>query len=474
MNKGFYSLNKSCARETTYWNAEAPSCHWEALDWKAELDTSFARTVTTARRPSVKRSESNDQEIQGFSLFRDDDVKRSQNCAILGRRVVSKIAFNKSMSASEVLDDLMDSLREWRDTAPESIQPTKEAWDSPKILLELFVTAFETNGSHDTHVDAIFQHLKLQSEDQVRENMKTHEYLLYQLRIEHETRNIKMQLTCMKNAYSILCSEAPLHLQESKRILAAVERTRHPWVRSIVGAMREMAAYYMHGNNSQMVGSYIPDIIKFAASVKEKNDTFSCIFLKYYRVEQSDSEFESFISDCCRVFGEGGNVDWSQRQLARTAFGEHLRHAEQACSVFSKDSDMWQSFEVAELQTMRSIVRDVNDMDTEAYCLMWEVAKSLGIQEDQKGELLVVFDTIFQSLSKSLKLVAERRKELQIERYAILQAEQMRREEEDSRLIAVEADEQRDTWSSICDSLRFEILGSFIRAFLCSTWTDKI
>eukprot|EP00966_Prymnesium_polylepis_P310938 7183802-Prymnesium_polylepis.1 len=144
-----------------------------------------------------------------------------------------------------------------------------------------------------------------------------------------------------------------------------------------------MAAYYLHGNNKQFKGGYVPDIFKFSVSVQEKNDAFSGIFLTYYKMPCTDAEFEDFITDCCRIFGAVGKVDWAERDLARKKFNECILTTSDTCTAFATDSELWQAFGDTELQKMREVVLDVETLDNEARSLMRSVAASLGVTEDK-------------------------------------------------------------------------------------------
>eukprot|EP00966_Prymnesium_polylepis_P197975 4587410-Prymnesium_polylepis.1 len=102
------------------------------------------------------------------------------------------------MGATDVIADLIDGLRDGG-----------ESGDCSTVLLDLFSNTFEIKGVHDKRTEDRFKYLQEQDQEEVRVNMKSHEYLTYQLRIEHETRNVKRQLQCIKSAHSVLCSEAP-------------------------------------------------------------------------------------------------------------------------------------------------------------------------------------------------------------------------------------------------------------------------
>ena len=460
MNKGFYALSSACSHSTTYWETENTTSQWEALGWKKEIDCSFSRKVAFPCRLNTQRkvSEEQDLNLNGFSIFGGEDIKRSQNCAITGRRVVSLLSFSKSMSVGEVILDLIEGL-----------QDDGRDGDCHSLLLDLFSNSFESNGVHDKRTDAMFRHLREQDQEEVRNGMLTHEYLIYQLRIEHETRNVKRQLQCLKNAHSVLCSEAPKHLIDARIIHYALKHTSHHHVRRVVGAMREMAAYYLYGNNHQLRDGYIPDIVKFSVSIQEKNDAFSVIFLTYYKMPCSDSEFEAFVTDCCRIFGSAGSIDWAEREFARNKFKEHLITTKDTCDSFASDSVVWQAFRDNELQKMHSVVADVESIDSEIMYLMSSVAESLGVSERKSGEILAVFESIFLSLSRSLKLVTPKRQELQLELHALRHSEETARaEEEVSRLLDTEIAEQYGTWSLLCDSSFMKKLRRAIRAMICS------
>lgn len=232
MNKGFYPLNGAAACNTTYWQSAAEP-RWEAIGWKREIDDSFSR-AQVCKRASAPSNVPEPLLLSGFSLFDEGDVKRSQNCAIVGRRVVSRLSFDKSMVFDDIIDLMMDGLCD-------------SEGDMPSVILDLFSNAFEVDGIRDSRVDAMFRHLRNRDQEDVRVNMKTHEYLLYQIRIEHETCDVKRQLECLKNAHSLIFAEAPLHLAEAERIYSAFEHTTQRVVRDVVAAMRQMAAYYLHG-----------------------------------------------------------------------------------------------------------------------------------------------------------------------------------------------------------------------------------
>lgn len=424
MNKGFYPLNAVCARKTGYWNGT--TYKWEALGWKREIDCSFSR----AAKPHIERKVP-EPDVNGFSLFDEADCKRSQNCAIAGKRLVSMLSFSKSTGAAELFADLLEDVRDGGKDG-----------DCPELLMDLFSHAFEVNGARDKRAEAMFRHLTKQDSTAVCANMTTHEFLLYQLRVEHETRDVKRQLQCLKNAHSILYSEAPVQLAEAKKIRCALDRTASPQVRNVVGAMREMAAYYLQGNNTRV--AYVPDIFKFSISIQEKSDAFSKIFLTYYAIPGTDAEFEAFITDCCRIFGAAGNVDWAERDAARNKFKCDLQLTAETCAAFATDSDAWKGFEDNELQRMRGVLEDLDTLDSEAFLLMRDVAESLGVSRDKSGELLVVFESIFLSLSRSLKLVTEGREKLR----ALRQSEDMAREE--PQLVPAQFSEQYYAWSFLC------------------------
>lgn len=460
MKKGFYSLNAACARSTTYWDTEDTTPQWEALGWKKEIDCSFSRAVTSACKLNTQRKVSEPQVVSGFSLFDEDDCKRSQNCAITGRRVVSMLSFDKSMGATDVIADLIDGLRDGGENG-----------DCPTVLLYLFSNTFEVNGVHDKRAEDRFRYLQQQDQEEVRVNMKTHEYLAYQLRIEHETRNVRWQLQSIKNAHSVLCSEAPVHVAEARRIHAALEHTTHRRVRNVVGAMREMAAYYLHGNTKHCKDEYVPDIVQFSVSLQEKNDAFSGIFLTYYKMPGTDAEFEDFITDCCRIFGAVGKVDWSERDLARETFNACVLTTSDTCTAFATASELWQAFGDTELPKMREVALDVETLDNEARSLMCSVAASLGVAEGKSGELIAAFESIFLSLSRSMKLVTVRRRELQVELHALRHSAETGREEV-ARLLTTEVAEQYDVWSFLCDTMYFKVLRRAIRALICPSQVD--
>lgn len=462
MNKGFYALNAACARTTTYWDTEYTTSQWEAPGWKSEIDRSFSRAVTSPCKLKPQRKVSEAHDLSGFSLFGEEDCKRSQNCAITGRRIVSMLSFNKSMVAGDVIADMIEGL-----------QDGGRDGECPAVLLDLFSNAFEVNGVHDKRAEAMFRHLQQQNQEEVRDNMTTHEYLIYQLRVEHEERDVKLQLRCLKSAHSLLCLEAPAHLAEARSIHSALQHINHHQVRSVVGAMREMAAYYLHGNNSQLRDGYIPDIVKFATSIQEKNDAFSGIFLTYYKMPCTDAEFEAFVADCCRIFGSAGKVDWAERELTREKFNAYLVTAKDTCASFASDSTMWQAFESKEMQTMHKVVSEVETLDKETHSLMLSVASSLGVAEDKRGELISIFESIFLSLSRSLKLVAVKRHELQLELVASRHLQENRREEEEAaRLLATEVAEHYGTWSFLCDTVYLKMLRRAIRSLICSSQID--
>jgi hypothetical protein len=454
MNKGFDPLKSAFAHTTTYWESGA-SPNWEALGWKREIDTCFSRAMKPQRAIKAQIKVSEPQILTAFSIFDEADTKRSQNCAIIGRRLVSVLPFNKSMGVEDVIVDLIEGLCD------------RSREEHHQVLLDLFSTAFEVNGVQDKASDAIFRHLQKQDPEDIRLNMKTHEYLLYQLRIEHDTRDVKRQLECLKNAHYILYSDAQMYIEKATCIHNALVHTQNHMVRNVVGAMREMAAYYLHGNNNKF--EYIPDMFKFSVSIQEKNDSFSKIFLTYYRMPCKDSEFGDFITDCCRIFAAAGRVDWAERDLAMNTFKDCLRVTDATCMVFSRVSVVWQAFRDNELHRMRDVVAELETLDAELRSLMHSVTTSMGITDSQSVDLFSVFESIFLSLSRSMKLVAVKRRELQVDLNALIQSQEIGRVEEDVRLLGSDVVDPYDGWPSLCKTGYFEMLRHALMALMCSS-----
>ena len=222
------------------------------------------------------------------------------------------------------------------------------------------------------------------------------------------------------------------------------------------------AASCASGNNQQLASAYIPDIVKFSVSVQEKQDAFSGIFLTYYKVPCSEAEFEALIADSCRIFGAAGKVDWAERDSARRSFEERLRATSDACSAFSNTA--WQAFRDNELEQMRAVVLGAEAADRKARELMLSVAKSVGVPDGRRSELLPAFESIFLSLSRSLTTVAARRQQVQSELSALRRPVAIQREGEAVRLAAADFVEQE--WPVLCGAAYFNMLRRAILALV--------
>ena len=461
MRKGFYSLTGTCARSSSYWDVAKNSHEWEAPGWKHEIDLEFSRTIvvpspccaapaasssSSRGAPAASSSSSRGAPAAAcYSFFHTDDVRRSQNCAIVGRRVVSRLSFRTDMHANDVIAQLMEGLY------------TGDG-DLPSIVLNLFSsTFFDPNGVADEFADAVFERLKHHSVDEqqlLRSNMEKHQLLLYELRYEHETRDVKQQLQSLCNAHCVLNHDAPCHLTAAKGMLAALELTQSSAVVCAVAAMREMGAYYNHGTNAELASAYRPDLLKFAASVVSNDDAFTKIFLTYFK---PPCGFGHVVAECCRVFGAVGVVDVAERELQLKTCKACLHATEGTCEALAASVTAWWEFRAAQLVQMRRAVVELELVHRESVSLMDHVATSLGLSA-RRGQMLESFQTIFESMSRSLELVGLRRS-------LLLQEQQQQQQRVLDLADANEALAKTAGLHGRCDSLRV-VLGSILRMFL--------
>ena len=412
MNKGFHAAKEAAA--ATYWKPDAAAFEWVAVGWQRDLDTSFARAAAPSRRVGAQGQTEKAQAPSGFSFFKKDDIKRSQNCGVVGRRVVASLAYTKNMQAEDVVNGMIDALRGLCGRAAAGRGLPAEAAELPASVMELFCNTFEAEGVKDAHAEAMFSRLRQLEPGDLATNMTSYEHLLYKLRVEHEIRDVRVQLQCMRNVGS-MCLDAPLHIVQARAILAAFERTQHPRVRSIVWAMREMAAYYIHGNNASLAATYVPDLFEFAECVQRKDDAFSQIFLTYYSPRDTDAEAEAFMADCCRVFEACGSVDWAERNSAISALRGHLLYLRSKRELITNGSDAWTSFYADDMLELEGIMAVVEAFHAEAATMTSDAARSLGVKESAKGEIVTAFGSIFSSLLRSAKDALVKRQKLQEE-----------------------------------------------------------
>ena len=453
MRKGFYSLTGACARSSSYWD-DSGAYEWEAYEkrsWKEEIDLEFSRTCCAAPAASSSSSSSSAPApapaAAGYSFFDTADIRRSQNCAIVGRRVVSRLCFGRDMDVHDVVAQLMDGLY------------TGDG-DIPSILLNLFSsTFFDPSGVADAFAEAAFERLKHHERQLLRSKMEKHQFLLYELRYEHETRDVTQQLQSLCNAHAVLNHDTPCHLAAAKSMLAALELTQSSAVVCAVAAMREMGAYYNHGTNAELAEAYRPDLLKFAASIVLNDDAFTKIFLTYFK---PPCGFGNTVDNCCRVFGAVGVVDVAERNLQLKTCQASLRATEGTCDALATSVTAWREFRDAQLVQMRRAVVELGLVHRESVSLLEDVAKSLGLAGGTAGQILEAFQTIFESMARSLESVGRRRSLL------LQEQEQEQQQQQQRRVLArdLAADEAlAKTIYGRCDSLR-AVLNSVLRMLL--------